>query len=229
MPIAKYTPRVIIVATFSLAVCNNAAAQTIAEDTIQYDTTVFPQETKYISKVLTTGDFHGDEVWKGADKAKWFGLFQNKTGFYLAQTQVKTKKVNDPILDGDNKNIKTGWNVQTTIKDTSIILVSGLNFLANHKVKQAVLSKQEILPGDTVRFNYGGTAYILYATGGKEKEANSEWVKIWNYKLFLTAKKKNKTITELLVAQPNFNDRMITILFAGDIDGDGMPDLIIDT
>jgi hypothetical protein len=58
---------------------------------------------------------------------------------------------------------------------------------------------------------------------------NPQWLEIWNYKLYLTASRNGQSIIELLVAQPNFDDQMIKILFAGDIDGDGFLDLIIDT
>lgn len=56
-----------------------------------------------------------------------------------------------------------------------------------------------------------------------------EWFEVWNYKLYLTAEIKGQKRKSLLVAQPNFDDQMINLIFAGDIDGDGILDLIIDT
>ncbi len=50
-----------------------------------------------------------------------------------------------------------------------------------------------------------------------------------NYKLYLTANINGKETTQLLIAQPNFDDNMIEIIFAGDIDGDNLMDFIIDT
>jgi hypothetical protein len=50
-----------------------------------------------------------------------------------------------------------------------------------------------------------------------------------NYKLYITATIKGEAHKNLLVAQQNFDDQMIKLIFAGDIDGDGILDLIIDT
>lgn len=191
--------------------------------------TNFPIDSLFTSKVLTTGSFHSDEVWDNADKLKWFGLFKSKTGFYISETKLITKKVYDPIED-ENENDKSGWEVQTINKDTSIILLESSKFLKPCKVQQAILAKDEILPGENLRFKYLGVDYKLYATGVKKKDQyNPEWFDVWDYKLYLSATIKGKQITSLLVAEPNFNDQMTKLIFTGDIDEDGILDLIIDT
>lgn len=200
------------------------------QDTIKYDTEYFPGDMKFIAKLLRPGDFHEDEVQVTAEKKNWYGLFKGKSDWYLAKTKIKTTKVFDEIVDEDSLVDKTGWRVQTLNKDTSLILISGLNFLAGRKIKPVVLSKNIIYPGETLRFNYAGLSYKLFATGGKNKEQEDpEWFYVWNYKLYLSAKKNGKVKTELLVAAPRFNDTMTSIIFVGDIDGDGFPDLLIDT
>ena len=245
----KTSRQIILALTFAVLVliaCNNSSRQKKTEnqtvssetlttkmvannDTIVYDNSTFPIDSTFTTKVLTSGIFHGDEVWDNAEKEKWFGLFQNKTGFYIAETKLKTKRVNDGIVD-ENENEKTGWDVQTENTDTSIILIEKLNFLTPHNVQQAFLSKEQIFPGDTLRINYLGIDYKIFATGGKKKVQNDpEWFEVWNYKLYLTAKIRGKQHKSLLVAQPNFDDQMINLIFAGDIDGDGILDLIINT
>lgn len=250
MKTTKQTPLALTLAVFGLTACNNpsrqnttenitttvdtltnavAATNTADNDTITYDYSTFPIDSSFSTKVLTVGTFHGDEVWDNADKEKWFGLFHGKTGFYLAETKLKTKRVNDGIVD-ENENEKTGWDVQTANKDTSIILIEALNFLTSHSVQQAVLSKEQIFPGDTLRINYLDIDYKIFATGGKKKaQEDPEWFDDWNYKLYLTATIKGLLHKSILVAQPNFDDHMINLIFAGDIDGDGILDLIIDT
>lgn len=237
-------------AVFGLIACNNSNQQNnlvnetstidtltnvapvsndIYNDTISYDYSYFPIDSLFETKVLTNGTFHGDEVWNNADKLNWFGLFKGMTGFYIAETKLITKRVNDPILDA-NENDKTGWEVHTLNKDTSIILIESSNFLKPHNVQQAILSKEQLFPGDTLQINYLGIDYKIYATGGKKKVQDSpEYFNVWNYKLYLTATIKGQQNTCLLVAQPNFDDQMIKLIFAGDIDGDGILDLIIDT
>jgi hypothetical protein len=198
----------------------------VAMDSIDYS--YFPVDSTFTTKVLTVGTFHSDEVWDGADREKWFGLFRGKTGYYIAETKIKTQRINDDILDKAGE--KTGWKVQTVKKDTSIILMGRLSFLRRHNLNRAVLSKDQIFPSDTVRITYLGIDYNLYATGGKKKLIdNPDWFEVWNYKLFMTATIKGQIHKSLLVSQPNFDDQMINIIFAGDIDGDGILDLVIDT
>ncbi|MCF8254856.1 MAG: hypothetical protein K9I36_15760 [Bacteroidia bacterium] len=246
MTTKKLTILTLTFAVFGLASCNNSSQQNITDkqiesvdsisdkttsgyDTIVYDNSCFPIDSTFTIKVLTVGIFHEEEVWGNADKEKWFGLFKGNAAYYIAETELKTTKVNDQIVD-ENENEKTGWEVQTVNTDTSIILMEGLNFLTPRNVQQAVLSKDQIFPGDTLRINYLGIDYEIFAIGGKKKvQDDPEWFEVWNYKLYLTATIKGQQHTSLLVAQPNFSDQMINIIFAGDIDGDGILDLIIDT
>ncbi len=249
MKLKKYFIIIIFFAFLGLVACknykqSNSNPETLTEgslenatlendfqncDTIFNNYTLFPIDSTLQTKILTTGTFHSDEVWKNADKENWVGLFQSERSFYLAETRIKTIKVYDPIAD-ENENDKTGWNVSTINRDRAIILIEALDFLNPHQVLQAALSKKQIFPGDTLRINYLGITYILFATGEKKKvQTEPEWFDVWNYKLYITATIKGKLHKSLLVAKPNFDDQMITLIFAGDIDGDGFLDLIINT
>jgi len=198
-------------------------------DTIVYDYSYFPLDSTFTTKVLTVGTFHGDEVWGNASDLKWFGLFKGQNGYYLKQTKINTINVNDPVLD-ENENGKTGWEVQAVNKDTCLLLIEPLPFLVDRAIQGVRLSKNYIYPSDTVSFKYFGVDYKIFATGVKKKvQDDPEWFDVWNYKLYLTATIKGQTLKSLLVAQPNFDDQMINLIFAGDIDGDGILDLIIDT
>ncbi len=217
------------VKTDTLANVDKVNITTSKNDIIKYNDTEFPIDSTFTTKVLTVGVFHGDEVLENADRETWFGLFQGKQGFYIAETKLKTKRVNDAIID-ENEEDKTGWEVQTVNKDTSIILIEKLSFLTPRNVQQVVLSKEQVFPDDTLRITYLGIDYKIFATGSKKKLQNEpDWFEVWNYKLYLTAIINGKAHKSLLVAQPNFDGQMIELIFAGDIDGDGVLDLIIDT
>lgn len=204
-------------------------AQQVAADTINYDYTAFPVDSLLKTKVLTTGNFHSDEVWETASKEKWFGLFKNKEGFYLKEAIVKTKSVHDEIVD-ENEYAKTGWEVTTSNKDSNILLIEAQPYLADRKIQTVSLPKNFIYPDETVSISYLGNQYKMIATGRKKKgQQDPEAFEVSNYKLYLSATINGQQITQLLVAQPDFDDKMIEILFAGDIDGDGILDLIIDT
>ena len=57
-------------------------------DIIKNDIIFYPRDTNFIANLLKTGNFHNDAVWENADKGKWFGLFYNKHGFYIAEELI---------------------------------------------------------------------------------------------------------------------------------------------
>ena len=208
------------------------AKQTMIDTSIEMPSDqniVFPIDSLLKTKVLITGYFHSDEVSETAHKEKWMGIFKNKEGYYLKETTIKTKRVHDEIID-ENENEKTGWEVSTLNKDSNIILIEALPYFANRKIQNVPLSKNFIYPDENLSFSFLGNQYKLFATGNKKKEQQDpEAFVIRNYKLYLTANINGKETTQLLAARPYFDDKMIEILFASDIDGDGMLDFIIDT
>ncbi len=246
MTITKQSILLVVLLVFLLTACENSNGtksnehQTISVDTIitesiedtdtlTYNYSTFPIDSLFSAKVLTVGTFHSDEVWDNADKGKWFGLFKKNTRFYITETKLKLKRVHDGIVDA-NESEKTGWEIQTENKDAAIILIERLNFLTARNVQQAILSKDQIFPGDTIQISYLGIDYKIFATGDKKKvQEDSELFTILDYKLYITAIINGKNQKSLLVAQPDFDDQMINLIFAGDIDGDGILDLIIDT
>lgn len=197
-------------------------------DTIKYDTLVFPNigEENYTLKTLQTGSHHGDEVPDNTVKLSWMGLFKGKNGYYIAKTGVSVINVHDPLTEETEKE-RTGRQVKTTVKDSAIILISGCDDITEHKVKHITPEKTEILPGETLSFNFKGKNYSLQAVGGSYKRDND--IVFYNYKLSITGDKEGETTTSLLVAEPRFDVAMVQVLFIGDIDGDDIPDLILNT
>jgi hypothetical protein len=189
----------------------------------------YPNQEIFITELLSVGDFPNDSIMQSVEKKEWFGLFRNDKQEYLKNTKILTSRVHDPIFD-ENENDKTGWRINTQIKDTSIVLIKKLPFLNNHKIEQLILKKKMIYPNDTLKFKYLNKDYTLFATGIKEKvQENPEWYNVTDYKLYITAKKNGKEITELLVSIPTFDDHMTSIKYVGDIDNDDFLDLIIET
>lgn len=200
-------------------------------DSIQYDTLTFPDayDTSLPGKIITTGGFHGDEVWDNLEKDNWLGLFKSAEKHYIAATPVTVKEVFDPVLDEDSTKESTGREVNIENKDTCLLLLSHLgDLIQEHDVESVPLPVNEVKPGESITIRYKEVTYTLSATGEKRMvQENDEY--IWNYKLYLTATKNGTTIKQLLAAFPSFDDAMVTLVFAGDIDGDGMLDLIMDT
>ncbi len=189
----------------------------------------FPADSCFFLKVLRAGNFHDDEVWNNAHEENWLGLFRNQTGFYIAPTRIKTSKVHDMVVD-EREDEKTGWKVETAVGDSSIILFEAQNNPKQGQVEEASLSKKELYPGDTIHIRYKAHEYTLYATGNKKKvQDNPEWFELSDYKLHVEATINGHLRKSVLVMKPGFTDRITTIIFAGDIDGDHILDWIIDT
>ena len=193
-------------------------------DSIRYVET-YPVDSLLTTKILPPGTFHNDEVEPNADKINWIGLFKGKDGFYLSSTKIKLENIYDAVLDEDESQ-KTGWEVTTDRTDSCYILIEPMPYLKAMPVREAPL-KKEINPKEKVTFQYLGIEYTIFAVGGIRYENQAPAV--YNYKLYLTAIINGQKVTDLLVSTPIFDDNMIQILFAGDIDGDQKLDLIIDT
>jgi len=197
--------------------------------TVREYTPAFPVDTIYPARILTKGIFHGDEVIKKDNKREWVGIFKNDSSYYLAPFTIQLSRVKDDVLDAED-GAKTGWEVKTSNKDTSVLLISGLDYLKARSIIPSIKKAITIDPGKHLTFKYNNVDYLLYATGTKKPEpANGEGYVISNYKLCIKATINGKTYQQLLATAEQFDDAMTTILFAGDIDGDNIPDLIIDT
>ena len=184
---------------------------------------------KYPARILTTGQFHEDEVTREDEGRSWYGIFMNSAGYYLDSTSLITKRVEDPVSD-EKEGQNTGWEVKTSNSDTSFLLISGVEGLSKRKIVPATIRKKEILPGESTTFSYNGITYTLYATGNKHNESkDSNFYLVSNYRLFIKATINGTERNQMLVSSRVCDDTMIEILFAGDIDGDNIPDLIINT
>lgn len=184
-------------------------------------------DSLFSTRLLTEGVFHNDEVWPKAANEEWFGLFQNQQGYYLAKTKLELTQVNDPISEEDNLS---GWQVKTASKDTSLVLIKTMNYLTPRKIQKIEVPKSNVYPQDTLKLNYMGNNYQIYATGEKIKLSDQPDIyEVKNYKLFITTRIHGKIRKTLLVSVEEFDDTMVSILFVGDMDGDGILDLLLDT
>ncbi len=188
----------------------------------------FPSEELPDFRVLYTGSFHNEEVPLDAPNQAWIGLFKGAKGHFLKAVHLTTKQVYDPVVD-ENESQQTGWEVSTDCSDSCIILMEPTSYLKELKVDVCALENTILFPNETMTVNFKGTEYTFWAKGIKQKAENGDWYEVRNYRIYLTAMKDGKLTKTLLLAHAGFSDYLTEILFAGDIDGDGKLDLIINT
>jgi hypothetical protein len=95
--------------------------------------------------------------------------------------------------------------------------------LKEGKVSKIEIAKNQLLPTDTISLKVGNSITNLIASGIYHKGH------IANYKMLLQSTRNGSFLDQIIVAKRNFDDQMITIIWAGDLDGDNKVDLIIDT
>jgi hypothetical protein len=196
----------------------------LEQGTVDWDNAFPDSENLDEIKILFCSSFHNDEVWKDADKENWIGLFVKGSKYYLQKTTINIEQVPDYITDTND-----AWKVTANHKDSCLFLFTENTYLQEREIikvelpcnKDSMWRGVYFNPNEKYSFNYSGIQYQFFATRETENYQN--------YRLYLKAKRNNKEISTLIAAQPNLSDSVIEILFAGDIDGDGLLDLIVDT
>lgn len=195
------------------------------EDSVAY----YPSDSvSYPARILSGyNSFHGGEVALDWGKYHWKGLFKSSGGYYIASTNLVIKKAHDDMLD--NEGQATGVAVKKSVKDSALLLFSGITGITNRPVEQINIKSTELLPGQSTMFTNNNIIYTLYAKGNRKYDIATKDYVITNYRLFIKAVINGKLFDQMLASAPRFDDALTQILFVGDIDGDGLPDLILDT
>lgn len=194
-------------------------------DSIPFDTLFFPDERIVMPiDILYSGQFHGDEVNPQASKQKWMGLFQNGNEYYLASTNIQTKRVHDELFPDDPSVM--GWEISVKHTDSCLFLFEDLGFIPSHSVSLLNIDSDPLMPGDTIPIDFNGNTYFYYATGKIYTDStNSNKFNIRDYRVFLSKVENGENKVDLIFADPyRFESYPIS---AGDFDGDGELDLIV--
>jgi hypothetical protein len=206
----------------------------IQDDDEFEEVVVFPQKADLPLFLLSTGVYHNEEVAPDDVNKGWFGLFLDRGNYYLAPTSISINKAFDAVLDDDENNSSTwtGWSVSTVNIDTSLVLIGGFPKLKEGKVQAVTLEEytQAPAPNKNMTFVFDGTTYKFSAEGDVvPAEYNPQEYIVKNYKLYLQGNKNGKEINQLLGSASFFEDNTFEVLFIGDIDGDNIPDLLLNT
>lgn len=175
----------------------------------------------FAADIIEVTVYHAGEL-NAKSGSTWMGLFPTKSGqFELRPTKVKVAIVRDEITD-DPAGPKTGKKVTAADKVEPLFLVNGVPALKSGRVSTSkTYQKERPDIGFKTKLNVGAKESTL-AVSGKKKD--SEWRS--QYKIVLETEGVKQTVYERKeVSDSSFP----SLLWAGDLDGDGKLDLIMDT
>lgn len=172
------------------------------------------------ANILELYDYHGDEV-TASSKQAWLGLYKvSDRKYVLKPVKVSITRVHDAIVDEDAK-AKTGKRISVAGKEKPVFVFSGIPQLKPGPVTASSITKDHMKPNDTVKAKVGDDT-ITWSVNGKEKP-KEEYLK------FSVVVSNSRGKQTLISAEHASLDQTPTLMWCGDLDGDGKADMIMDT
>lgn len=191
--------------------------------------------SKYKMGLLEIGEgFHGDEV-PATNGDKWLGLFQDDENYVLRYTTLRIKRDYDPIVDGEDRQKKSGKSVDVVGQNKPLFLIKNAAMLREGRIstlfrgidptKLQELEKSGVnirdpftkLDRDFERdFMINGKTFWLRANEAKNKAGEKIWA------LTLEGNGIRQIVQTMNVT---FAPELGVLYWVGDIDRDGRPDI----
>lgn len=195
-----------------------------ATATFVLDTTDLSPEPDTSLKLLLEGTFHKNEVWRGAEKKQWLGLYYENGKYVLRPASLQVNTVEDPIVD--NEGMMSGREV-VAADANAIFLLTGLDKVMAGEVDTAVFSRTTLAANKELIYSFNGRDYLIQSYGDSTLASTGEY-SYSNYGWKAVGRKNGKKIEQLLAEDETFDDPIYVLLWAGDLDKDGIPDLLLD-
>ena len=150
----------------------------------------------------------------------WVGLFRNDKDNSVTcyKTKLKMKPIHSPMVDEEGE--MSGIKIYCEGYDNDpMLLIAGIEIPENMRIDSYKGVKNRLLPGESVKLGDN----TIKASGTVD-----EYGRVRDYKLLITGIKNGTSIEQIFLKQDHFDDAMIQIIWTGDIDKDGFPDLYLD-
>jgi len=169
--------------------------------------------------LLETGSFHGDEV-SLKQPRDWVGIFCKQGACEARPMMIHTARVHDEVVDEDSK-ANTGTSVTVSAPEQPLFLVRGVN-ATPRKIPAWFVGEEGLDAGDSFHGGFPSAGYALQVEG---KKTEDEPLPKGSRLVFSHGSESQ----ELFSLPKGGNDSYITVLWVGDLDGDGKPDLLVVT
>jgi hypothetical protein len=170
-------------------------------------------------ELLETGAFHGQDV-RLRQPASWVGIYCKDDICTARPTTVHSTRVPDPLGE-DEPNKPTGTLIQVSTQGQPLFLVRGISS-SPRPIATVFAGELSLQAGDKPDIAFSGTNYTLRVDG--EKTAKNTLPQ--GSRLLLSSR---SAIQELFSVPDHGNDPYVTVLWIGDLDGDGKPDFYLNS
>ncbi|MNJ84626.1 hypothetical protein D3C87_20840 [compost metagenome] len=225
-----------ILMTLILVSCNNSTKPKVEKKTVPIEQVPEkPTGKSSVEETLKEDPEPGFEIllpstyrdWEGKNPANnltkdWMDLYEKKGKYYLGKADFSIEGGYSECSGDSTKTIESKNKTLLLIKHTG---------LKQGEVNAVKLNKIKIWPGEKMAFKYNGIGYLLRAEGdviSSDKVLTDTGEELFqqvkNYKLYISADKLPET---LFLEEESFNDTFTELLFIGDLDSDGKPDIIV--
>lgn len=169
------------------------------------------------------GSFHGDETnLNDQDEVLVFGKIENN--YFLKKNRISLELFADGLTDDESKGLKTGKKISLQYKNDSFspIAILKSDLLREGKLETAIVPKKclEKEVGGVCVISFKGKNYPITVNEKNIADSDTEEI-FYNYDLTI-----NDGISTSHMDGQNY--RINSILWAGDMDGDGRLDMITD-
>jgi len=179
--------------------------------------------------IITPGNYHGDEIPDNMSTDNWWGIFIKDGTYSVEKTTVSITNIHDAIID--NEGDTSGKKITANHNKSCYLLMNNINYLTEQNIDTLSTKPIVIHPKKPYSFQFNNNNYTLSSTAKDYEPLNQEgnFFAAEGYKLYLEKKTPESSTKQLLLFERFFDDNITTILFIGDIDGDTIPDFLIDT
>ncbi|MCD4700229.1 MAG: hypothetical protein K8S24_00080 [Candidatus Aegiribacteria sp.] len=178
-------------------------------------------------EILAPGSFHGDNVTSGASGEIWFGVFETASGYEIRQAEMIVEDAIDPYLDRDGERTakliyaadavidpEYDWDYETDRWSSGdadrlmFFLRPADSVFYEGPLYPVIVDSPDIPPDTTIELGDSGLLLVARQKG-----------------LFLVDGSTSQRLSDVY---PNSCGESVSVIWAGDLDGDGRIDLVLD-